>query len=182
MVIERAIERLTQLFFKTKSYIGIIEIDSIVEESVTIESEITEYPVEAGANVNDHVIIKPAEFLMKGVVSDSSNYYIYDTSTIKDRFVGDVSKSKVVWEQLLKLQAERQPFVLIQNLKSYSNVLITSLSTSQDKDTSRALFFTAALKEVILSSVEQITAENFNDTNIADKMIPAVDGGLKQTS
>ena len=72
------------------------------------------------------------------------------------------------------------PFTLFQNLRSYDNVVIQSLSEAQDKDTSKGLFFSADMKALNIVGVTVITADQFEDDDTADGMVPATEGGLKQ--
>lgn len=169
---------IAQLFFKKGNFIGTIELDVIIKESAQSSATITSNPVENGADVNDHIIINPMTFTIDGIVSDTKVSILGGlTSTA---FTIDDTPSKNAWESLLQLQAERIPFTLEQNLKSYDNVVIENITTSQDKDTSNALIFSANLKEIIFVGSQIITASQFADQDTSDKALPSTDGGLKQ--
>ncbi len=168
---------IAQLFFKKGNYIGDIELDIIIKESATATARVTENPVEFGADVNDHIIIQPMTFSIQGVVSNSLSR-LQDLNTFSG--LQGKAKSESKWDDLLKLQADRTPFTLVQGLKTYENVVILSLIEDQDKDTSNGLFFTALLKEVIFVGSQIITKDQFNDIDISDKMVPTTTGGLKQ--
>ena len=129
--------------------------------------------------MNDHIITEPMTFTVSGVVSNISSNKIGQFLRVPSIFSKNTSKSKEAWEELLELQINKTPFTLVQGLKEYRNVVILSLTESQDKDTSKGLFFTATMKEIIFAGAEIITEEQFNNTNIADKMVPAISGGLK---
>lgn len=166
-----------QLIFRKGNYLSTVELDAVIRETATATSKITQNPVENGADVNDHIIIEPMTFEMEGVVSDVS-------SSTLGQFTGILNqsnqKTKATWNDLLKLQTNREPFKLVQGLKTYPNVVITSLTESQDKDTSNALFFIASLKEFIFVGAQEVTEEQFSDSDISDKMVPSINGGLKQ--
>ncbi len=169
-----------QLFFRKGNFISTVELDIIISESATATIRVTENPVEHGANVNDHIIVEPRTFTTNGVVSNISSSVIGQFARVPAVFSQSTSKSKEAWEALLELQINRTPFTLIQGLKKYDNVVILSLTESQDKDTANGLFFTANMKEIVFVGAKTITAEQFNDSSIADKMIAAIEGGLKQ--
>ena len=168
---------ITQLLFRKGNYISTIQLDIIVTESASANVRVTENPVENGANVNDHIIVEPMTFFVEGVVSDISSSFIGALSSTA--FNRGNQKSKEAWEALLQLQVDRTPFTLVQGLKEYPNVIILSLTEQQDKDTANGLFFTATMREIIYVGVEIITASQFNDSNIADKMVPTIQGGQK---
>lgn len=166
---------LAKLFFKKGNFISTIELDIIINESASASSRVTENPVENGANMNDHIIIEPMTFSVSGVVSNVSSNFVSQLSVLSNR-----SKAADAWEALLELQISRTPFTLVQGLKQYQNVVILTISESQDKDTANGLFFTATMKEFIFVGSEIITEEQFNEPTIADKMVQAIAGGLKK--
>lgn len=171
---------IAQLFFRKGNFISTVELDIIISESTTATVRVTENPVENGANVNDHIIIEPLTFTTAGIVSNISSSTIGQFTRIPTIFSQSTAKSKEAWEALLELQINKIPFTLVQGLKEYNNVVLISLTESQDKDSANGLFFTATMKEIIFVGVKAITAEQFNEPPIADKMIPAIKGGLKQ--
>jgi len=166
---------ITQLLFKKGNYIGEIELDVIITEGASANVRLTKNPVENGADINDHVVVEPMTFSISGVVSNASSNIIDAAANI----LGSQTKAQQAWEDLLELQINRTPFTLVQGLKSYDNVLITSLSESQDKDTSNSLNFTASLSEVILVGTGGPPATTFADQDTSDKATPSTSGGLK---
>lgn len=170
---------IAQLFFKKKNLISTVELDVIISESASASVRVTENPIEYGANVNDHIITEPMTFTTSGIVSNISSSTIGQFTRVPTVFSRGTSKAKEAWEALLELQADKTPFTLVQGLKEYPNIIILSLSEDQDKDTANGLFFTATMKEIIFVGAQITTEEQFNSTNIADKMVPSVSGGLK---
>lgn len=171
---------IAQLFFQKGNFISTIELDIIINESATATARLTENPVENGANYNDHIIIEPMQFHTEGIVSNISSNALGQLLRIPTAFTQNTSKAKEAWEELLELQISRTPFTLVQGLKTYRNIVILSLTENQNKDTANGLFFSAQMKELILVGAEVITANQFNNIGISDKMIPIVTGGLKQ--
>lgn len=169
---------ISQLIFKKGNFIGEIELDVIISESVQTSSTITTNPVENGADVNDHIIINPMTFSMSGIVSDTKVGILGGLNTIES-FTRQTSPSQDAWEELLELQANRVPFTLVTNLKSYDNIVIENLSVTQDKDSSNSLNFTANLKEIIFVGSAVLSAAQFADQDIADQAIANIEGGLK---
>lgn len=161
---------LTGLFSNKGNFIGEIEIDVIVNESATATATVTKNPVENGADINDHIIIEPMTFSATGVVSNNRTFFL------------DRTKSQVTWSDLLNLQATREPFTLIQGLESYDNVVIQSLTESQNKDTSNGLFFSASLTQIIIPGSDAPPYIGFGDEETNGKMTPETSSGLKQVA
>jgi hypothetical protein len=170
---------IAQLFFNKGNFIGSIEIDVFTNESTTSAVRATEHPVEQGANINEHVIIEPLTFSITGVVSNTKAKPLDFESAINRFSRVDTRRSTVAWDDLLFLQRQRAPFTLVTNLRTYENIIIETLTTDQDKDTSNALFFTASLRELILVG-EDVSDTTFSDQNTADKATGNVSGGVKQ--
>ena len=176
---------IAQLFFKKGNFIGTIELDVVISEGASASARITKNPVESGADINDHIIIDPMTFQMQGVVSDTKVNFldaIGQLSSIEAAtsvFTKTNSPSKEAWDELLDLHSSKTPFDLVQNLKTYSNVVLLTLSEIQDKDSSNALFFSATFSELILVGGLQPTSDDFGDSLTSDQAIPATDGGQK---
>lgn len=49
----------------------VIQFDASIEENHTRESPPTEFPVESGAVISDHIIVKPFQLEMTGIISDT---------------------------------------------------------------------------------------------------------------
>lgn len=169
---------ISQLIFKKGNFIEEIELDIIVSESTNTSSTVTSNPVENGSDVNDNIIINPMTFSISGIVSDTKVAPFGGLNTLES-FASESTPSKDAWEDLLELQANRVPFTLITNLKAYDNVVLENLATTQDKETSNSLNFTANLVEIIFVGSEVLTAEKFNEQDTADQTVPNTEGGLK---
>lgn len=170
---------IAQLFFKEKNLIKDIEIDVIIREGAAASARITKNPVENGADMNDHVIIDPMTFSMEGVVSNASIGIIAGLQTIGSLFASQ-SKSEETWEKLLDLHASKTLFTLVQGLKSYPNALLQSIREVQDKDTSKALFFTASFTALNIVGLTLNDPDQFSDQDTSDEMVDSTNGGLKQ--
>lgn len=64
----------------TKVTLDTFEIDCTINELHTYDSAVTEFEVEKGFNISDHRFIKPVEFSMTGVISDTPS----DLDTIRE--------------------------------------------------------------------------------------------------
>lgn len=173
---------LATILSKKTNAIGPISLDVIISEGASATSTITRNPVENGADINDHIIIEPMSFTMTGLVSNVSSSVFESGASIIAQVTEDKTKSEKAWNDLLDLQASREPFTLIQGLKSYDNVVIESLTYTQDKDTGNALRFTASLLEINIVGTGAPPTTEFSDQDIEDKAIPSSNGGLKQVA
>lgn len=139
---------------------GGLVFDAVFEETHESELEVTDNPVETGVVVSDHVFMKPLKVTLSAGVSDTPlKYWQSSGGTGKDAwtkqdgddpFASDSGRVRRAYELLTELQALAEPFNVQTGLKLYSNMVCTSIRTSQDKETAGALLFTATLREVII--------------------------------
>lgn len=127
----------TSVMVRPRRSLGGLYPDVVVEETHADELEITEHPVEQGAAIHDHAYKKPMTVSIRGGVSDSSPGR------------GE-NPSQEFYQQLVDLQAKREPFDIITGKRKYENMLIKSLSAVTAPDTENCLMFTAECQEVII--------------------------------
>jgi len=164
------------LLIRTNRDIGGIVLDAVISETTTSNVRVTRNPVELGADINDHAIIEPKEYSLEAVVTDSPLVGLGAISQLgslvtSSGFFGSSSedsrtRSQAAFDSLIAIQESREPISIQTGLKQYNNMLISNITVTQDKDRSRAIFFTAKLTEVILTSTEEI--EFPKDTLLAD--------------
>lgn len=124
---------------------GGLVFDAVFEETHEAELEVTDNPVETGVVVSDHAYMKPLKLTLSAGVSDTPL-----VSVENDVFASDSGRSKKAYKLLTDLQKMAEPFSVLTGLKLYENMICTSVRTSQDKDSSGALMFSATLREVII--------------------------------
>lgn len=131
---------------------GGLVFDAVFEETHEADLEVTDNPVETGVVVSDHAFMKPLRVKISAGVSDTPLAVVTD-----DPFASDAGRSRRAFELLTELQKRAEPFDLQTGLKLYENIVCTSIRTSQDKDSSGALLFTAELREVIIVYTQVVT-------------------------
>jgi len=124
---------------------GGLVFDAVFEETHESDLEVTDNPVETGVVVSDHAYMKPLRVKISAGVSDS-RLNIFSS----DPFSSAAGRSRRAFELLTELQKKAEPFDLQTGLKLYKNMICTSVRSSQDKDSSAALLFTAELREVVI--------------------------------
>mgnify|MGYP001758463341 CR=1 FL=1 len=141
--------------------IGTIIPGVVVEEAHRDDLVITDHPVEQGAAITDHAFKRPAEVVLRCGWSNSDILSAVENGSL----FGAVTESyvKEVYAQLLELQESRTPFSITTGKRTYSNMLIASLSTSTDRTTEYSLFVTAVCRQIIIVETQVATmspAEN----------------------
>jgi hypothetical protein len=151
--------------------IGAISVDATLEEIGTDLLQVTEHPVEAGANITDHSFYRPSEIVLhcgwsnanpKSILGVSGNQAFAGGSLNNDDYVSSV------YSQLIALQQSLQPFSVLTTIRQYNNMLITSIALTRDKKTSQALMVTVTMKQIIIvSTTSSAIAPAANQANPA---------------
>ncbi|RXA96956.1 phage baseplate protein [Yersinia sp. 2105 StPb PI] len=155
---------LSAIFRQQTRKIGVLVPSVIISEKHQDALEITEHPVEVGAAVNDHAYKRAAEVTMElGFAGGGSLLDFVDTSTIGL----SLGKSpEEVYQEILDLQASREPIDVITGKRKYSNMLIRGIEVTTDKTSENVLMCVLTLREVIMSQTESVKVadkENMQD-------------------
>jgi len=178
--------------------IGPVKIGCTFEEAHQDELQITEHPVEKGAQINDHAFKLQPEVTIQCGWSNAD--FAALIGTLESIFTGGGLPSadyiSTVYSQLLALQETRQPFDVVTSMRMYRDMLFKSLRMVKDQKTGAALSVTATLKQIRIVQTQatklppkenqadpQATAETQNTgTKAAMPATPAPGGSVPPTS
>lgn len=150
--------------------LGGLTFDIVVEESHEDGLTITEHAVENGASISDHAVEKPKRVTIRGAVSD--------VGTATD---GNDRRSTTFYEQVRTLQAKREPFEIVTGRRTYSNMLIETVSVVDDASSDGGVTVSCECREVVIVSTKTTTmAPRARQANGA-KTGGTTDTGNKQT-
>lgn len=129
-------------------------IDASLSETHTYEADVTSYPVESGATITDNVRPKPITVELECIVSDAPLAVVLQARRQKD--LADPafadSPSTEALDRMVAIRDEREPVTIETGLKVYQNMIMTSFVTTLDKDTGKALKFTASFVQITIVS------------------------------
>jgi hypothetical protein len=112
---------MAEIFIKTK--IGTIMLDAVVSESHTSDIDITDNPVESGATMTDHAVVRPKGVSIEGVIVDYEPQRVLkkkgigDIRTIRDGL--DFAKDVLFGDGFSSMTAQAKVYVN-QTMKSYA--------------------------------------------------------------
>jgi hypothetical protein len=127
-----------------------LELDAVLSEQHDFESEVTEHPVESGANVSDHIRNKPATLKLECVVSNTPIFQKEVVERMGGFRKGSPGRAEDAFATLMRLREEQQPITVATRLKAYSNMAIASISIPRDAKTGDTMRFSLVLKEIRL--------------------------------
>ncbi|MFC4421133.1 phage baseplate protein [Cupriavidus pampae] len=171
---------LDMIFLKSKR-IDAIEIGVELEETHLDELQITEHPVEKGAEINDHAYKRQPELTLKCGWSNSQIKAL--AGALESIFEGGALPSadyvSTVYSQLLALQETRRPFDVVTSLRIYRDMLFKSLSVTKDQKTGAALYITATLKQIRIVQTQATTLPTRQDQADPQSTAETLTAGVK---
>lgn len=164
---------------KTPGKIDVLELDATIREVEEYTNEVTEFPVETGYSITDHIIHKPEKLTIDGFITNTP---ISNTNTSNPNNIsGEGNRVKYALETLLGLAGFDSSGVnaavaksviptpkiisVIMGLRTYNDMVIESLTVPRDKDTGETLRFTIALKRIIIVNTEYVKIVNTSELN-----------------
>ncbi len=119
--------------------IGDIKVNVIINETTTDTLTVTKQPVQQGASITDHSFLEPVTF-------QHTIYFAAPQITGGDSLAA-------VYQKLLTLQSARVPFTIVTPKRTYTNMLMTSLSQTTDARSENNLAINASYQQIILVPV-----------------------------
>jgi hypothetical protein len=110
-----------------------------IDESAVDKLTITKHPIQQGAMITDHAYKEPSELSVKIVAGENEK-------TLSE-----------LYQDFLKLQSDRIRFDVITGKRSYSNMLLVSISQTTDRMTENVLALNIQMTEVIIVEVTPTT-------------------------
>jgi len=164
------------LIIRNVNKINGITVDGILTESVNVEVRVTQNPIEEGADVSDNVVLAPNIITLEGVISDSPLGFAAVAAISKtigsafDSITGEFggsteTRSQQIYNELVSMLKERKFIEIQTTLGLYENLIFQSIFVDRNKQTSRAVFFTATFLEVFV--VSSATAEDVEHGEIS---------------
>lgn len=126
--------------------------DAVLRATHAQEARPTSFPIQAGANIADHVILDPAHLTLDILMTDVLPAYA------GGQWVGNASKSISCFQVLDALRASFIPVTVTTRLKTYSNMILTNVLADDTLKTRYGLEARVEFHQVFLSAVASQTS------------------------
>jgi hypothetical protein len=144
--------------------IGELVFDAILKTDHTSKLTATSHPIENGANITDHAFIEPAEISIEIGMTDCN---------------GD-GVSNDMFTSLQNLQRSRERIDVVTRYKSYTNMLIISMSVPDDFTTMNALKAMLFLREIPVVGTQTVAVEERQTDGGQAQKSGSTNNGTKQ--
>lgn len=171
------------LFGKKAGKIAELQLDASISESHQYENEVTQFTVESGATISDHVYLHPEKVDIDGFVTNTPITVVYEDvneilekksgvievkSTSREGVISRVETARDVLLRISgrKVQGENQdPEVIdiITGLRVYTNMILTSLTIPRDAGMGQSLHFSASFTKYKTVTSKTVPQSMFKD-------------------
>lgn len=122
--------------------------DAVFMTNHSANATVTQHPVQSGASISDHAYMEPDEVSIDIGMTDTA-------ASIS----GGASRSVNAYTQLRVIMELREPVTLVTRLRTYRNMLITSISAPDDYNTMNALRASIVFQQVNVVSMSTVTVQ-----------------------
>lgn len=155
---------LTEVIFGSprQAQIGLVILDASVNEQHTKTNQITEHPVEVGANIADHIRREPERITIRGIVSNHPLVLLASLrapSPIANDLTFTSERAELAYAQLSLTMDAGELVDVVTTFKEYTNMAIQSLVVERDARRGNIAEMVIELKEVILATTQEVVVE-----------------------
>ena len=156
-----------------RGQIGALLIDARISENHNRTAQVTDYEIEDGTVISDHIKLDPLSLSITGFISDTPVEFfgsrdlglktkeavdaLFPSQTLKNQAnpeqegvipEADTKNPIDSWLYLDEVWKKRTPITVITSLQVYKNMIITSLSAPRNAEIGKSLEFNVDLREV----------------------------------
>lgn len=144
-----------------QTIVDVLVLDASLNEMHEADADVSEFPIEQGADITDNVRVKPQTLQVEALITDT-HLSSQQAAVNAERARGQTMLDKDSRDTLAALEAFQADGTLINvetGLKSYENMVIKSLRTSRNKDLKNAIKVTINLVEVLIVNSQTVVVK-----------------------
>jgi hypothetical protein len=147
--------------------------DVTIEETNQDRLVITQHPVAIGTPVSDHAYMLPVTLVMRVGWSNSTPGALNTWG---------LSRVNAIYQQLLALQSQAQPFAITTPKRTYQNMLIAELTVKTDRTSEYSLMVEAHFQEVLRVTTQSTTQPSQSSQALPDQTASPTNTTQQQAS
>jgi hypothetical protein len=168
---------LESILIRPRRAIGPFEAHVTLRERHQDDLEVVDHPVEQGAQISDHAFKRPPEVVIECAWSDSPKPSggiggiidsIAGVGGVQSLITGNsVNQVRDVYDKLRALQSSAELIEVVTGKRTYTNMIVKSLTVETDKDTEHVLRVTVVLRQMLIASVRVVAISAPRETQQA---------------
>ncbi|MEE9382842.1 MAG: hypothetical protein V3V08_05450 [Nannocystaceae bacterium] len=154
---------------------GGLLLDAVIQEEIGHEATKTAFPIELGAEINDHLIQRPGLYSMRGVVSDRPLLWFHTDYQHADA----ATRSLSAYAILRDLWNERETFDILTGFLTIENAVLVSFKAEKTARTANMFNFEARIDEMVIVQTSEAQIQSSSVAPDAEGAVPPSAGGKK---
>lgn len=150
--------------------------DCVLRESHDMTNKVTEFPIEDGSSISDHILSSPRELQLEGIITNSPVAIFGGRldrnarGTLQDgKLTGrGVNRAELAYKELERIHTAGQLVTITGRYKVYENMAMISAPVVRDPGDGDAIHFTASFRAI--SKVFLLTATAVSKSKIKNDM------------
>lgn len=139
-----------QLFYKNRDYgVGSIQFDLVLGETHNMSNIITEYKIEDGSTISDHIQNNVRTGTVTGLIT---NFSIGEGTLTENRAL-------LAFQRLEELFEAKELVTIVTVYKVYEDVVIENISIAKDSNTGESIVADFSFREITKVSLQTINIE-----------------------
>jgi len=142
-----------------KEFSDVLTFDALVSATYTGTAEVTDHPVEGTVDISDHIRAMPKELQLRGIVSNHPILFLASfRATPSVPGTDPATRAEAAFLFLEGVKDRGELVHVSTSLFDYTDMAITSLSVTRDKDTSNIVDISLTLREILIATTELVKA------------------------
>ena len=112
----------------------------------------TQHPVQTMSDLSSHAYLMPAHLVMFVLMSNVSPIRMGAPGATVTPFSGNPDKSVAAYQQMLTLQASRQPLTVTTRLRTYTSMVVLAVTPVEDSKTITGLRMRVEFEQILTAS------------------------------
>lgn len=140
-----------------RTVIGVLELDALLDENTSLRSQITEYPIEDGSVISDHISQESETLSLEGVITGTGTLF---------NIAAGKSKLIAAKETLRTLHKNRELITIITGVDVYEDFAIESCNINRNSDDGEQFSVSMELRKIkkVTLRTEEIPPEKTSGT------------------
>lgn len=136
-----------------------LEFDALISVSYAGAAQITDHPVENGADMSDHIRRRPKQIELSGIVSNDPIIYLASfRATPSVPGTNPAGRAEAAFKFLEDAQDRGLLMHVVTSMFDYEDMAITSLGCTRDVETGNVAAMSLSLREVQKATTETVAA------------------------
>lgn len=154
---------LSLLFGKkyARTSVSSVVLDAVISEAHVYNSRVTNYPIEDGRIISDHIINDPDTLQLTGLVSDTPL-----------SFLAPFNRSVNAFNTIVEIHNRRERITVVTGIKVYTDMVITSFQVPRNLQSGQSLTFVIDLQKILIDSSVRVILNNNSPFNKTPSNIP----------